>query len=73
VAGKKAMPVLRRRGRRRKNARDGITSQNIPWDREMTFPVSFVSRYSQMRAMRETRGSEAIKLARKELFLPSLK
>ena len=38
---------------------EGITSQNIPLDRSMTFNTSFVSIYSHVMAKTDTIGTDA--------------
>ena len=51
--------MYKRQGNTRKRVNEGITSQNIPLDRSMTFKTSFVSIYSQVMAKTDTIGTDA--------------
>lgn len=51
-----------------KNSRDGITNQKIPCDKSAIFVTSFVSRYIQINANKDTMGIDAKMLPAKVLL-----
>lgn len=53
------MPAFNSKGKERKSASDGITSQKIPVDKSVIFSILFVSIYSHIMANTETSGTEA--------------
>ena len=60
---------LRKIGRNKKNAKDGIVKMTVPYDKSITFWELFVSQYNQINASRDVKGIEIIIAAKKEDFL----
>lgn len=55
----KLSPVFSNTGRAIKKTSDGITIQNIEYDKLLIFSISFVSVYNQMMAIMEVNGNDA--------------